>query len=106
MAIMAKKKRPHHSKKHKHQAKPTAVQASPKVIEQVKNEVNQQKAPMPSASSALSPVKERSDSLGYVKVEVKRVALLAAIFIAIELALWLILANTSLGPSVYRLIKI
>lgn len=47
-----------------------------------------------------------SGDFGYVRTDLMKVALLAAVFVSAELVLWLAFNHTGLGASVYRLIKV
>lgn len=49
---------------------------------------------------------EFGPGLSFVRHDLRKVGVLAAGFIAVELVLWYLLNHTGLGPAVYQLVKL
>jgi hypothetical protein len=63
---------------------------------------------LPAAVEVATPVvaAEQVEPWAYVKADVKRIAILAAFFFALELGLWYLFNSTGLGASIYSLVSV
>ena len=62
-----------------------------------------------SAAVSAAVVKRNAEdvlNLGHVLSDVRRVAILGAGFIILQIALWYVFEHSALGPNVYNLIKL
>ncbi len=61
------------------------------------------------SDAVISPAAEATadfSSYNYVQAELRRIGLLAIIFVAAQIILWAIFVQTSVGPAIYRLVKV
>ena len=59
------------------------------------------KATVKSSQSVVNDV----NSTAFVGVEVRKVLLLAALFIGLEVVLWIVFTHTGIGDTIYRTVK-
>ncbi len=59
-----------------------------------------------SVPKSVAPVVVESADLAFVKRDLRKVAVLAAGFVALQLILWYLFRSTALGSHVYSLIKV
>jgi len=59
-----------------------------------------------STSARLRPAAGNDRDFGYVFGDLRRIVILAAILVSVELVLWYLFSYTGLGSSIYNLVKV
>jgi hypothetical protein len=103
MAAMAKKKTQSKKHKFKYAESGGSVVGSPHTEAMVHDHTSEAVSPRPDrAASIVSAGRDFS----YVGADLRRIMVMAAFLIALEVALWGLLGHTGLGNSVYQLVKV
>ena len=109
MAAMAKKKSQNKKHKFKYAEPPTGVNSPASADKQGEaagaNQTNRVAVPSTRPYVKAGAVADTRD-FSYVGHDLRRIAILAGLLLALEIALWYLFGHTGLGNTVYNLVKV